>query len=272
MSAPFAAGTAAGPGPEPVDSSDDVRDAWPDTWPDTWSGAASDIGIETSDDDRAQLAPWLLAAASALVLAAIAGGIVLLGKPSPAPLAGLAIAFLAGVGAMAILRHVDIGGRRAADAAELKELRRQTEALDDLVWELRESDDRHRSVINALGDIIYRRDAAGRIIYANETFARCFGIDPARLGGEAFRLPRADLPGAPEDALPGTSDLALQTTAGPRWFRAARRAGARWCGRARPSRPSCAMSPPAVWLRKRSLRRAIRRALPTRPSRAFSPP
>ena len=91
-SAPFAAGTAAGPapgpGPQSANESDEVRDTWSDAWSDT----PPDIGIETSDDDRAQLAPWLLAAASALVLAAIASGIFLLGKPSPAPLAGLAIA------------------------------------------------------------------------------------------------------------------------------------------------------------------------------------
>ncbi|MDJ0930390.1 hypothetical protein [Breoghania sp.] len=108
---------------------------------------------------RHHITPWFLSAASALVLAAIAFGVFLLDRPSPAPLAGLAIAFLAGAGAVAILRAVDIGGHKSAHEAETAELRRQAEALDDLVWELREFDDCHISVINALGDVIFRRDA-----------------------------------------------------------------------------------------------------------------
>ncbi|PTW63225.1 PAS domain-containing protein [Breoghania corrubedonensis] len=185
----------------------------PQEWLDVWPGAQADA--------RPQLSHWLLAAASALVLATIAFGVFLLEKPSPAPLAGLAIAFLAGAGAVAILKHVDIGGHKAAHAAETTELRRQAEALDDLVWELRESDDRHRSVINALGDIIIRRDTQGRIVYANEAFARCFDVDPAKLGDEAFRLPRSQAPDTADEAgkaLPGVTDLALETAAGPRWF------------------------------------------------------
>ncbi len=207
--------SATGPDELPVALSEpdgpDQTAAWEDDW-----------NAESFEEPESRVRPWLLGAASALVLAAIAVGIFLIDKAGPAPLAALALVFLAGAGAVAIIRGADIGGYHAADVAaqqdQIETLRRQLEQMDDLVWELRESDDRHRSVINALGDVIFRRDGEGRIIYANDAFTRSFGAQAASAAGKPFRLPRAQAAMMADETLSGSGDLALETPAGPRWF------------------------------------------------------
>ncbi len=210
--------SASDPAARPVQPVDPVDPAGPDrmdAWDDDWNA-------EVLSEPENRVRPWLLGAASALVLAAIAVGIFLMDKAAPAPLVALALVFLAGAGAVAIIRSVDIGGYQAADETAQQEqtegLRRQLEQMDDLVWELRESDDRHRSIINALGDVIFRRDGEGRIVYANDAFNRNFGAQAATAAGQPFRLPRAQAAAIADETLSGTGDMPLETPAGPRWF------------------------------------------------------
>src|SRR5215510_144991 len=58
---------------------------------------------------------------------------------------------------------------------ELQALRARAETLADRNWELRESQERARGFLEAQGDLIVRRDADGRITYANDAFCALAG-------------------------------------------------------------------------------------------------
>ena len=49
------------------------------------------------------------------------------------------------------------------------------EELSDRIWEVREAEERARSLLEAQGDIIVRRDSSSRITYANDAFCRLAG-------------------------------------------------------------------------------------------------
>ena len=55
------------------------------------------------------------------------------------------------------------------------------------MWELQESEERFRGLIDALGDLVVHRDRDGQIVYANRVFADLVGSEPATLA--AARLP-----------------------------------------------------------------------------------
>ncbi len=66
---------------------------------------------------------------------------------------------------------------RAADLAEA------TERLNDQLFAVTESEERHRSLIEAQGDLIVRRTPDGRITYANRAYAALLGTSPDALIG-----------------------------------------------------------------------------------------
>ena len=72
---------------------------------------------------------------------------------------------------------------------ELRALRRCVEELSDLNWELKEAEERARSLLGAQGDLIIRRDGKNVITYANETFCKLSGRDAGELVGTALCLP-----------------------------------------------------------------------------------
>ena len=51
---------------------------------------------------------------------------------------------------------------------------------------LHQSELRYKGLVDAQGDPIFRRDAASRLTYANESFFRLFGLDPKRAIGYPF--------------------------------------------------------------------------------------
>ncbi|EFL89794.1 ATP-binding protein [Ahrensia sp. R2A130] len=78
------------------------------------------------------------------------------------------------------------------------------EGLEDRSWEIRESEELHRSVAEAFGDVLIQRNRDGDVRHANETYSSLF--DQQR-----FALPESDI-----DA--GTRDIMVETTQGQRWF------------------------------------------------------
>ena len=80
-------------------------------------------------------------------------------------------------------------GRLAAsvDATTERSLA-EYETLADRMWELQESEERFRGLIDALGDLVVHRDRDGRIVYANRVFADLVG------SRAAATLPAARLP------------------------------------------------------------------------------
>ena len=68
--------------------------------------------------------------------------------------------------------------RRRLRMKKLREAEASIEELSDQNWELREAEERARSLLEAQGDLIVRRDAQDRVTYANDAF--CTLIDKPR--------------------------------------------------------------------------------------------
>ncbi len=79
--------------------------------------------------------------------------------------------------------------RRRVLKEKLRVLEARIEELSDSNWELRESEERTRSLLEAQGDVIVRRDAGGRVTYANDAFCALAGRSREELIGEVLALP-----------------------------------------------------------------------------------
>lgn len=106
--------------------------------------------------------------------------------------------------------------RRASRA--LRSLEERVEELSDRNWELRDSDERSRSLLQAQGDLIVRRDPAGNITYANEAFARLVAADREIIGTDF--APRVVAQRKPVLLPDGTRvrDEAIEDPQGARWI------------------------------------------------------
>jgi signal transduction histidine kinase len=78
---------------------------------------------------------------------------------------------------------------RRASAAAMHALEARIEELSDRNWELRESEERARGLLEAQGDVIVRRDSSGRITYASDAFCAVMDKTRAALIGSALQLP-----------------------------------------------------------------------------------
>lgn len=193
-----------------------------------------DIGAQRSDDDPArsssQSSPMPRRRAvgrEATALALAAGGTatgtllaftLIDGSPSARILA-VAIAFLAGALAAWRLTGGDLVRALASRrdlVAECDRLRRDREVLEDRLWELKEAEERHRSVLDTLGDVVIRRRDTGEVTYLNDAAMRIFPADVAPVVGRPLPLPLSAA--AAPDADGRFADLLLETVDGPRWF------------------------------------------------------
>ncbi len=89
-------------------------------------------------------------------------------------------------GACAIIALLLI--RRRINAEKRRVLERRVEELDDRNWELREAEERARSLLEAQGDVILRRDPQGRVTYANDAMCALAGAPREALIGRPFAL------------------------------------------------------------------------------------
>jgi len=96
---------------------------------------------------------------------------------------GVGALFAAACTAMVVLL---IRGRMLKDKARALEAR--AEELSDRNWELREAEERARSLLEAQGDLIVRRDAQGLITYVNDAFCALAGKPRGQLIGRAAGL------------------------------------------------------------------------------------
>src|SRR6185369_9465447 len=119
-------------------------------------------------------------------------------------------------GACAVLTWLLIRRRMMKD--EIRALQTRVEGLSDRNWELREAEERERSLLEAQGDLIVRRDAQGRLTYANDAVRALAGKNPVQVG-RPFELPILER-GAVRVLADGTRvyDQKIGSEAGPRWI------------------------------------------------------
>ncbi len=79
--------------------------------------------------------------------------------------------------------------RRRKGKATRRSLEIRLEELADRNWELREAEERARSLLEAQGDLIVRRDAQGRVTYANDAYCALAGASREALLGRPAALP-----------------------------------------------------------------------------------
>ncbi len=105
------------------------------------------------------------------------------------------------------------------------------ESMEDQSWEIRESEERYRSLAEAFGDLVVHRDLKGNVLFANAAFRRNFGnfssenipVEERRFELEPLEplKPLADSdPNAQavDSSHAQARDIHLQTLLGPRWF------------------------------------------------------
>jgi PAS domain S-box-containing protein len=106
---------------------------------------------------------------------------------------------------------------------EQRELRGRVEELADRNWELKETEERTRSLLEAQGDVIVRHgkgdDGESRVTYANDAFCALAGRTRAELIGSTFGLTVVEQ-GETTPAPDGTRihDQKIATPAGGRWI------------------------------------------------------
>lgn len=110
--------------------------------------------------------------------------------------------------------------KAAQIGSEVEQLEDPTELASDTDWQLREADDRHRTILDALGAIVIRCDSEGTVLSINDAGKRNF---PAGFGiaiGQGIHLPYAEdfTPDLEESAAGATEDVALRTKHGTRWY------------------------------------------------------
>ncbi|TIW19974.1 MAG: PAS domain S-box protein, partial [Mesorhizobium sp.] len=138
----------------------------------------------------------------------------------------ITIALLAtGLGGLAMhLRNRRTERRTAALLDETAaRSRAEIETLADRMWEMQESEERFRGLIDALGDLVVHRDRDGHIVYANKVFASLVDIDQRNLAGKTLSELGIDVGVVPDAAFSdheclSSTDVAIRTPNGPRWF------------------------------------------------------
>lgn len=123
---------------------------------------------------------------------------------------------LAAMGFLALALAVLVRDYR--HAARTKALHREVERLCDERWELSEALERTRALLDAQGDMVVVRDAAGRIEHVNEAYGTLSGMEGAALIGTDHR-PVAAMSDEPAVGLDGSRqyDQRITTPYGDRW-------------------------------------------------------
>ncbi len=117
--------------------------------------------------------------------------------------------------------------RQRVQSNEVERLRDEVERLNDVTWELKESEERFRDLVANQGDIILRKDRDGCLTFVNQVFCDTFDLTRAQALGKQFAPPLPD--GEAPRMLGSFAGLALapyrvrhdqrvMTVRGPRWF------------------------------------------------------
>jgi PAS domain S-box-containing protein len=166
-------------------------------------------------------APRLLSFITIVAVLFLAGLARLAGAPN-----FLVIGLLATGIAVILLfaRALRVEGRAAIIMSENSaRSRAEFEDLADRMWELQESEERFRGLIDALGDLVVHRDREGCIVYANRVFADLVGKDQRDLIGQTLSEIGIDVGIVPDAAFSdgeclSSTDVEIRSAEGARWF------------------------------------------------------
>jgi len=150
-----------------------------------------------------------------LALALLAIGVISLATGGPSVVT--AALLLGAFGAVLPLLRFGLGPHRPAPAA--KPSSAETEELIRQVSQSRPL----QGLLDAMGDIVVHRDAAGRITYANQVLAELLGRPQARLLGHQLAYIGIELAMVPDTALASgeclsATDVAIDVHGERRWF------------------------------------------------------
>jgi PAS domain S-box-containing protein len=108
--------------------------------------------------------------------------------------------------------------RRRAAKKKMRGLEMRIEELSDRNWELREAEVRARSLLEAQGDLIVRRNAQGLVTYVNDAYCTLAGKSREQLLGHPAALPVREQ-GTITMLADGTRahDQMIESTGGARW-------------------------------------------------------
>ncbi len=109
--------------------------------------------------------------------------------------------------------------RRRAATKQMRRLEMRIEELSDRNWELSEAEVRARSLLDAQGDLIARRDAQGLTTYANDAYCALAGVSREQIIGRKPALAVLEQ-GAAEVLADGTRahDQKIDSSPTPRWI------------------------------------------------------
>ncbi|RLP27791.1 ATP-binding protein [Mesorhizobium sp. YM1C-6-2] len=162
-----------------------------------------------------------LSYATAVAIIVLAGVARLTGAPNFLVIALATI----GVICLVVLARAIRGENRARSimSASTARNRAEIETLADRMWELQESEERFRGLIDALGDLVVHRDREGCIVYANKVFAELIGVDQRDLVGQTLAQIGVDVGIVPDAAFAAgeclsSTDVAIRSAGGIRWF------------------------------------------------------
>ena len=111
-----------------------------------------------------------------------------------------------GAGLLGLLAVIRLG-KKHTKTPDQHSLANRLESLEDQAWEIRESEEIHRSISEAFGDVVIHRDDAGEVVFSNKLFAQYFG--------EHFEFPSLEVS---DENNPITHEINIQTKQGSRWF------------------------------------------------------
>ncbi|CAO4141994.1 Sensor histidine kinase RcsC [Methylorubrum aminovorans] len=95
-----------------------------------------------------------------------------------------------------------------------------TEALQDRLWQIAESEERYRVLVEATTEVVVQRDGQGRITFASEGFAALLGVRPLELIGSTLS-PQVIERGASTlraDGVRVVEERLMPVDGVPRWF------------------------------------------------------
>ncbi len=132
---------------------------------------------------------------------------------------GAIIAALGAVAATATAATLLLLRDHARLSRHTAELGHTIENLNDRLWELADSEERHRGLVEAQGDLIVQCGPGGRIVFANEAYVKLLGSSAKDVVG-SVRQPDTRRVGAIEMRDNGARvfDECIATPSGDRWI------------------------------------------------------